>query len=355
MCHNHIHPFETGRLHCPKSELNLTYTLNGGQSFRWKETSEGQWSGVFGNKLWLISRDDDYIVFKVFVDNTDFTFGKDKNSKKINESCQIEKDCDESLNISEKLLIDYFRLNTSLKELYDKWAKADPNFSDVSEMFCGIRIMKQDPVENIFSFICSSNNFISRISSMVEKLCTFYGKKICQIDNQDYFAFPTVEALAQPGVDEKLRKAGFGYRAKYIHQSAEKIISFGGNEWLNKLKELNYSEAKTELMKLTGVGAKVADCICLMSLGHLEAVPVDTHVFQIASQYYLPHLKAVKSVTTKVYNEIGDHFRTLYGPLAGWAHTILFCADLKKFQTFTQSTPLKRKKLNSGKKTKRRR
>lgn len=67
---------------------------------------------------------------------------------------------------------------------------------------------------------------------------------------------------------------------------------------------------------------QVADCICLMSLNHLEAVPVDTHVYQIAANLYLKHLKGRKSITDAVYNEIGDHFRKLYGPLAGWAHTV---------------------------------
>lgn len=59
-----------------------------------------------------------------------------------------------------------------------------------------------------------------------------------------------------------------------------------------------------------------------MSLNHLEALPVDTHVYQIASQNYLPHLRGLKSVTDRVYNEIGDHFRGLYGDKAGWAHTV---------------------------------
>lgn len=69
-----------------------------------------------------------------------------------------------------------------------------------------------------------------------------------------------------------------------------------------------------------------------MSLGHLGAIPVDTHVYQIATRFYLPKLAKQKTVTEKIYNEIGDHFRGLFGPLAGWAHTVLFCADLKKFQ-----------------------
>jgi N-glycosylase/DNA lyase len=59
-----------------------------------------------------------------------------------------------------------------------------------------------------------------------------------------------------------------------------------------------------------------------MSLGHLEAIPVDTHIYQVAAQRYLPHLRSRKTVTDKIYNEIGDHFRALYGSLAGWAHTV---------------------------------
>lgn len=61
-----------------------------------------------------------------------------------------------------------------------------------------------------------------------------------------------------------------------------------------------------------------------MSFDHLEAIPVDTHVFQIAAKYYMPHLKGVKSVTDRIYNEIGDHFRSLYGEYAGWAHCVSY-------------------------------
>lgn len=77
---------------------------------------------------------------------------------------------------------------------------------------------------------------------------------------------------------------------------------------------------------------QVADCICLMSLNHLEAIPVDTHVLKIALQHYLPKGREAKSMTPKLYNEIGDAFRVVYGPFAGWAQTELFVADLAKFK-----------------------
>ncbi|XKL67428.1 hypothetical protein PGB90_002919 [Kerria lacca] len=298
----------TYKIKFPKNELNFNYTFNGGQAFRWKCNENNIWTGVYAHCVWTIWQDENYIFYDV----------------KSNTDSKIEN--------SETLLKDYFRLNESLSNLYGKWAKCDPIFENVAKKFTGVRMLKQDPIENIFTFICSSNNNITRIKSMVEKMCTFYGTKIATVNGTNYYDFPSVENLANITVINDLQKAAFGYRAKYIQQAASKIIEFGGIEWILQLQSLPYKKAKIELMKLPGIGAKVADCICLMSLDHLEAIPVDTHVFQIATKYYLPHLKNVKSVTDRIYNEIGDHFRSLYGKYAGWPHCVLFCRELKTFQ-----------------------
>ncbi|XP_052738768.1 N-glycosylase/DNA lyase isoform X2 [Bicyclus anynana] len=234
--------------------------------------------------------------------------------------------------IFEELLKKYFRLDFNLSEYYTKWSEKDELFKEACKQFYGIRMLAQEPVENLFSFICSQNNHISRISSLVEKLCKHYGEEICEFDGVAYYSFPDVENLSDPKVESELRQLGFGYRAKFIQKSAAQIVEWEGQKWFASLQDMKYKEARLELMKLCGIGPKVADCICLMSLNHLEALPVDTHVYQIAAQNYLPHLRGKKNVTDKMYNEIGDHFRNLYGDLAGWAHTVLFCADLKKFQ-----------------------
>ena len=114
---------------------------------------------------------------------------------------------------------------------------------------------------------------------------------------------------------------------------------------MESVRGMEYAEAKAELLKLTGVGPKVADCILLMSLDQPSSVPVDTHMFQIAADKYLPHLKKYKTVTDKVYAEIGDHFRGLYGQHAGWAHSVLFSADLRQFRDTagTAATDTKKK------------
>lgn len=125
-------------------------------------------------------------------------------------------------------------------------------------------------------------------------------------------------------VDAELRAAKFGYRAKFIQKSAEQIVANGNLQWFQSLQECDYKSAHSKLIQLTGIGPKVADCICLMSLNHLEAIPVDTHVYQIAAQHYMPKLdRKMKSVSSRMYDEIGNHFRTVYGPMAGWAQTVI--------------------------------
>ncbi|KAM3964033.1 8-oxoguanine DNA glycosylase [Aphomia sociella] len=308
------------KIPCSLRELQLIGTLNGGQSFRWvQDENSNEWIGVFAKTVWKLQQQDNYLNYQVIG-----TLQKLENTK-------IGNSENENVDFSE-VLHKYFRLDLNLVKYYEQWSERDELFKSACVQFFGIRMLCQEPVENLFSFICSQNNHISRISSMVEKLCAHYGEEICTYNGVTYYSFPVVEKLSQPEVESNLRKLGFGYRAKFIQKAAAQIVEWGGEDWFKSLQDMKYKEARQELMKLHGIGPKVADCICLMSLDHLEALPVDTHVYQIAAQNYLPHLRGRKNVTEKMYVEIGDHFRKLYGDMAGWAHTVLFCADLKKFQ-----------------------
>lgn len=165
----------------------------------------------------------------------------------------------------------------------------------------------------------------------MNKLCVHYGDKICEVGDQEFFSFPVLSQLAQNGVEENLRNLGFGYRAKYIQKSAEEIVAKGGLSWFQKLSEMNYEDTHKELITLSGIGPKVADCICLMSLNHLSAVPVDTHIIQIA-KHYLPEAANIKSMTPALYRKIGNEFRRVYGDYSGWAQTVLFVAELTGFK-----------------------
>lgn len=301
--------FKWRKFLCPKISLRLDITLKCGQSFRWKLIQPQSFScatsvyiGVLQSRLLLITQDESEIFYHC-----------------VNQPGA--QDIEENLK-------DYFQLKIDLTSLYTEWSKNDPIFDKISQDYPGVRMLRQDPVENVFSFICSANNNIARISGMVEKMCVEYGELVAEFESVKYFSFPNLENLSHPEVEAKLRELGFGYRAKYIQQSAAFILIKGGVPWLYSHRVLTYTEARQSLLQLAGVGPKVADCVLLMSMDQAGAVPVDTHMFNIAKQY-LPHLEQNKTVTDKVYLEIGNHFRSLYGEYAGWAHSVLFSADLK--------------------------
>lgn len=92
---------------------------------------------------------------------------------------------------------------------------------------------------------------------MVEKICELYGDRISFVNGKAYYDFPRMEKLAGTEVQNVLEEAKFGYRAKFIQQTARKIIDLGGLRWINELCKLPYEKAKAELTQLPGVGAKV--------------------------------------------------------------------------------------------------
>jgi N-glycosylase/DNA lyase len=246
----------------------------------------------------------------------------------------------------------YFNLKPNLGQLYEQWAASDANFKKRAPKFTGIRILRQDAWEALIGFICSSNNNISRISGMVHNLCLHYGPLIGNIGDVPYHDFPTPDALSGPDVEAHLQKLGFGYRAKYIAKTARMVSKEKGMTWLEDLSNPEcpqfgvqekpagemleggregYRKAHEELLALHGVGPKVADCVCLFGLGWSEAVPVDTHVWQIAQRDYRFGKGKHSSLTAATYAAIGNLFRKLWGKEAGWAHSVLFTADLKAF------------------------
>lgn len=150
-------------------------------------------------------------------------------------------------------------------------------------------------------------------------------------------------------MEAHLRELGFGYRAKYIADTARMVAKEKPENWLESLRNpahpgfstawvpdeqhATYKEAQQQLLSLKGVGPKVADCVCLMGLGWGESVPVDTHVWQIAQRDYKFGKSKAKTFNKAMYDAVGDHFRALWGEYAGWAHSVLFTADLREFSS----------------------
>uniref|UniRef100_A0A1B6L4H6 N-glycosylase/DNA lyase n=1 Tax=Graphocephala atropunctata TaxID=36148 RepID=A0A1B6L4H6_9HEMI len=337
-----------GKIYCRACDLQLHVTFNCGQCYRWNLQKDGSWIGVFHHCIWTVKHENDHLFYKVngnykraLVENDNLKdilpkYLKAANISEQNIGDEVLLDC---------LLWDYFRLFEDLDKHYRRWSECDSNFREKADKFYGLRMLKQDSEEILITFVCSSNTTIKRITGMVEKLCSMFGEKVGEVNGNLYYDFPDISKLAKPSVVKELQMAKFGYRASYIVESACKIMQMGGKDWFRRLNSLTYREAKLEMTKLSGIGEKVADCICLMGLDHLNAIPVDTHVFQI-SKRYIPELRDKKTVNTSTYRRIGNHFRDLFGYHAGWAHVVLFCADLKMHQPVNSNAPIKKNSRN---------
>ncbi|KAL8688675.1 MAG: hypothetical protein Q9218_005476 [Villophora microphyllina] len=327
------------------TELCLDTTLRCGQSFRWRKVDD-TWLCALHGRILSLRQDSTHLYYHATLPGqppeppTPPSTGPDSTDRPVPE----EDD-------TGVLVHHYLNLSPNLTELYEQWSKADANFKKKATKFAGVRVLKQDAWEALVGFICSSNNNIIRISQMMEKLCVHYGPLIGYVGSVPYYDMPQPSALADPRVESHLRQLGFGYRAKYLYQTAI-LVSQEHERWLDSLRNPEspvlgqkpfpagemqprgregYRVAHEALLALQGVGPKVADCVCLMGLGWGEAVPVDTHVWQIAQRDYKFGKGKHSSLTKATYDAVGDRFRSLWGKEAGWAHSILFTADLRVF------------------------
>ncbi|KAF8921143.1 N-glycosylase/DNA lyase [Mucidula mucida] len=328
----------------PLVQLSLATVLKCGQSFRWsifslggEDVQDHEYRLCLRDRVVCLRQSQNELYYKALFPEPQPT------------STQLDlRDAETLLWINS-----YFQLDIDLTSLYEEWAARDNVFSSFKDRFGGIRMLRQDPWENLISFICSSNNNISRITKMVQNLCKHYSPPLLSAPNPagesmehlDYHPFPPPSTLSTPDVAATLRGLGFGYRAGFIQKTAKMLVDTHGAAthatesrevseiWLEGLRKLSTEDARSELLKFMGVGRKVADCILLMSLDKREVIPVDTHVHQIAIKHYgmKGSTKGKAAMTPKLYDEVNKKLVSVWGTYAGWAHSVLFTADLKAF------------------------
>ena len=181
----------------------------------------------------------------------------------------------------------------------------------------GIRILNQDLWETIISFIISANNNIPRIKGIIERLSKKYGKEIIW-NGKKYYTFPTPEELRNVSVEE-YRKLGLGFRDIRVYETTKMILNKEVD--LKKLFNEDTETVREELLKFSGVGPKVADCILLFStLKRFEVFPIDVWVRRVMNDLYIKN-EDEKKVSKKQILEIADK---KYGNLAGIAQQYLF-------------------------------
>ena len=183
----------------------------------------------------------------------------------------------------EEIWSGYFDLETDYQNYIESISPKDSYLLAAAAWGSGIRILRQDLWEMIASFLISQQNHITRIRKCIRNLCEAYGEERKSDSGEVFYTFPGPEKLV--GLDEDALKAcNLGYRSKYVVRTAKSIVEEEVD--LEKIRQMSYGKAKKELLKLFGVGEKVADCICLFALHHLQAFPVDTHISQALQKHY---------------------------------------------------------------------
>ncbi len=229
--------------------LNIEASLFCGQAFRWKKKEDGSFHGIVKGKIIDIEKEDNRIIFRNVEDEE-----------------------------TERLIKTYFDLERDYKKICEELC-ADESFRKAFSEYEGIRILRQDSWEALCSFIISQNNNIPRISGIIDRLCKGFGERL---SDEDY-AFPSFESLKGITADD-LAPLRAGFRAKYIADAVEKLNS--GEISLGEIEKMPIEQARQELCKIKGVGAKVAECTLLYGFGRMEAFPVDVWVKRIMAEMY---------------------------------------------------------------------
>ena len=245
-----------------------------------------------------------------------FRFGKDENDNYFvishnNKATIIEKnDCYEIISNNPNYFIEYFDLNTDYN-LIKESLKQNNVLSPMVDYGYGIRILKAEPLEMIFSYTISQNNNIKRIKQIIEKLCVIGTK-------QDTFnAFPTLSQLNKASINF-YESLGAGYRAKFLKELSISLKDVN----LNELKSLSTDEIYKFLINLKGIGPKVASCILLFGFGRSEKFPVDTWIEQV----YYNHFSKEK----RTRPEIQNYFENEFKEYSGIAQQYLFYYEREK-------------------------
>lgn len=265
-------------------DYDLAATLDSGQAFRWRFIDDG-WNGIIANH-WVRLRADEFSISA--------------------EAAQPVADW--------QWLADYLQSHLDLSLVTATFPDDEPMRAAVNACR-GLRLLRQDPWECLASFILSSTKQIVQIRQIVALLCERFGEPLpAALEYAPAFGFPTPARLAR-ATEAELRACKMGFRAPYLLESARRVAEAKIN--LERLREWSVEMAREELLKLPGVGRKIADCVLLFAYGFQSAFPVDVWVMKALQRLYFPRRRA-KAKRLLHFSE------THFGPNAGYAQQYLF-------------------------------
>lgn len=266
-------------------------TLDGGQAFRWNGGCENVFDGVFGKNFARIKLLENGRVALLE--------GSSESAAELKNSLENYLDAENNYDEIRSEILKKSKGDTYLKKSLTYYPK--------------LRILRQSPQDAIISFICSSNKRISQIKQCVELLAKNLGEPIAC----GKFSLPSFERIAECD-DEILLSCKLGFRAKYLKNTARKIVDDKFEP--ESLRQMPYAKAKEYLTTLSGIGDKVSDCILLFGAARFEAFPVDVWIRRAMEELYSARGTGA---------EMRSFALKKFGSNAGYAQQLIFAAKRK--------------------------
>ena len=286
-------------------DYDLAATLDSGQAFRWQE-HDGGWEAVIAGR-WVR-----------LVDSQSRRSEGALSSPTPNSHLPSPAPCLTAQSATPctdwRWLTDYLQLDVDFPAVLATFPDDEPMRAAVRACR-GLRLLRQEPWECLASFILSSTKQIVQIRQIVALLCERFGTPAAvPPGHAPEFAFPATERIAACS-EAELRACKMGFRAPYLRETAQALLA--GEVDLHRLHTLPTAGARAELLKLPGVGPKIADCVLLFAYGFADAFPVDVWVRKALRQLYFPR----RRVSEK---RLARFSQTHFGPTAGYAQQYLF-------------------------------
>lgn len=220
---------------------------------------------------------------------------------------------DMTMDEYERYFRHYFDLDRDYAVIKDRLLKEDELLKTSIESMNGVRILNQDFLETLISFIISQNKQIPHIKKIVAGISEKYGEYVGSVGDRQFYSFPDSNRIGKITEDE-LRELKTGFRAPYIMDAIEQCLD--GRITEEKLRESSTDECIAKLMEIKGVGSKVANCVALFSLEKRDAFPVDVWIKRIMESIYF-HEDTKKEI-------IEEFAKKKYGEYGGYAQQYLF-------------------------------
>ena len=235
--------------------FELTHIFDCGQCFRRNQQPDCSYTWIFWNNILNVQKKSDLVIFKWIVDWDIQTI--------VNQ---------------------YFDLDRDYSEIKSKLSKVDKYMKESIQYWHGIRLLNQDLRETIISFIISANNNIPRIKWIIERLSQKYWTEIDR-NGQYYYRFPTAEQLKDVSISD-YRKLWLWFRDVRLYETTRMVLDWKID--LNSLYQKDTENVRNELLNLSWIWPKVADCILLFSdLKRLEVFPIDVRVRRVMNELYI--------------------------------------------------------------------